>query len=181
MWVWSLSGEDPLEEETATHSSVLARIIPWTEEPGGLQFMGLQRIGHAWACIQLLHEVEGPHLLGLLRWEASSPWASGHRVLLISLIFRVPVAGSGSLPASFPGDGATGRRVLVGSGGWIHMIGIPSSDPSQRRCPHSQTRSNRASGGPRFLGVSSKDPKKSATPQQTEHTYRVWDPGARGL
>ena len=35
-----------LEEETATHSSILAWKIPWTEEPGGLQSMGLQRVGH---------------------------------------------------------------------------------------------------------------------------------------
>ena len=46
MWVQSLDREDPLEEEMATHSSILAWKIPWTEEPGGLQFMGLQRVGH---------------------------------------------------------------------------------------------------------------------------------------
>ena len=39
----SLGQEDPLQKEMATHSSVLAREIPWTEEPGGLQFMGLQK------------------------------------------------------------------------------------------------------------------------------------------
>ena len=38
-----------MEEDTATHSTVLAWKIPWTEEPGGLQFMGLQRVGHDWA------------------------------------------------------------------------------------------------------------------------------------
>ena len=38
--------EDPLEKEMATHFSILARKIPWTEEPGGLQHMGLQRAGH---------------------------------------------------------------------------------------------------------------------------------------
>ena len=37
--------KDPLEEEMATHSSILAWEIPWTEEPGGLQFMGTQRVG----------------------------------------------------------------------------------------------------------------------------------------
>ena len=42
----SLIWEDPLEEEMATHSSVLAWRIPWTEEPGGLQSMGSQRIEH---------------------------------------------------------------------------------------------------------------------------------------
>ena len=41
-WVQFLGWEDPLEEETATHSSVLAWRIPWTEEPGGLQSMGSQ-------------------------------------------------------------------------------------------------------------------------------------------
>ena len=44
-WVQSLGWEDPLEEEMATHSSILAGKIPWTEEPGRLQFMGLQRVG----------------------------------------------------------------------------------------------------------------------------------------
>ena len=46
MWVRSLGGEDPLEKEMATHSSILAWEIPWTEKPGGLQSMGLQRVGH---------------------------------------------------------------------------------------------------------------------------------------
>ena len=41
-----LGWEDPLEEEMATHSNILAWRIPWTEEPGGLQFMGLQRVRH---------------------------------------------------------------------------------------------------------------------------------------
>ena len=45
-WVRSLGQEDPLEEEMTTHSSILAWKIPWTEDPGGPQSMGLQRIGH---------------------------------------------------------------------------------------------------------------------------------------
>ena len=49
-WVWSLGQEDPLEKRMATHSSILAWRIPWTEEPGGvLQSMGSQRVGHDWA------------------------------------------------------------------------------------------------------------------------------------
>ena len=44
--VGSLGWEDPLEKEMATHSSTLAWKIPWTEDPGGLQSMGSQRIGH---------------------------------------------------------------------------------------------------------------------------------------
>ena len=59
MWAQSLGQEDPLKKEMATQSSILAWEIPWTEEPGGLQFMGLQRVGqdlvtehshtHSWA------------------------------------------------------------------------------------------------------------------------------------
>ena len=44
--VQSLGGEDPLEKEMATHFSILAWRIPWTEEPGRLQSMGSQRVGH---------------------------------------------------------------------------------------------------------------------------------------
>ena len=46
MQVQSLGGEDCLEEGMATHSSILACEIPWTEEPGGLQSIGSQRVGH---------------------------------------------------------------------------------------------------------------------------------------
>ena len=46
MQVQSLGGEDPLEKEIATHSSILAWKIPWTEEPGELQSMGLKRVTH---------------------------------------------------------------------------------------------------------------------------------------
>ena len=46
MWVQPLGQEDPLEKEMATHSSILACGIPWTEEPGELQSMGLQRVRH---------------------------------------------------------------------------------------------------------------------------------------
>ena len=45
-WVRSLGQKDPLEKEMATHSSILAWKIPWTEEPGGLQSVGLQRVRH---------------------------------------------------------------------------------------------------------------------------------------
>ena len=47
-WVQSLGREDPLEKGMATHSSILAWRIPWTENPGGLQLLGLQRVGHDW-------------------------------------------------------------------------------------------------------------------------------------
>ena len=47
-WVWSLGQEDPLKKEMATHSSTPAWKIPWTAEPGRLQSMRLQRVGHEW-------------------------------------------------------------------------------------------------------------------------------------
>ena len=51
MWAYellmrSLSQEDPLEKGMANHSTILVWRIPWTEEPGGLQFIGSQRVGH---------------------------------------------------------------------------------------------------------------------------------------
>ena len=46
MWVRFLGQEDPLEEGIATDSDILAWRIPWAEKPGGLQSIGLQRIGH---------------------------------------------------------------------------------------------------------------------------------------
>ena len=54
--VQSLSQEDPLEEGIATHSSILAGRIPWTEEPGGLQFIWSQRVGHDWSNLAHMHE-----------------------------------------------------------------------------------------------------------------------------
>ena len=48
-WVLSLGQEDPLEEGMATHSSIFAWRISWTEEPGRLQFMGSERVGHDWS------------------------------------------------------------------------------------------------------------------------------------
>ena len=53
-WVWSLGREDLLEKEMATHSSIPAWRIPWTEEPGGLQSIGLQRVGNDWATTNIL-------------------------------------------------------------------------------------------------------------------------------
>ena len=58
MWVWSLGWEDPLEKEMAAHCSILAWRIPWTEEPGQLYSLVLQRVRHDWmtehACAHLI-------------------------------------------------------------------------------------------------------------------------------
>ena len=60
----SLGWEDPLEEGMETHSSILAWEIPWTEEPGGLQSRGSQRIGHNLATKQ-----QQIHLLTATKWQ----------------------------------------------------------------------------------------------------------------
>ena len=52
MWVQSLGQEHPMEEEMATHSSILARVIPWTEEPAELKSIESQRVRYDWACMQ---------------------------------------------------------------------------------------------------------------------------------
>ena len=64
-WVQSLGGEDPLEEEMATYSSIHAWEIPWTEEPGGLQFMGSQRVRHSWSDLACTHGTTKNSLLWL--------------------------------------------------------------------------------------------------------------------
>ena len=60
MWVRSLGGEESVEKEMATPSSILAWEIPWTEEPGGLQSMGSQRVGHNLATKQQ-KQYQGQH------------------------------------------------------------------------------------------------------------------------
>ena len=70
--VWSLGWEDPLEKGMATHSSILAWRIPWTEKPGGLQSMGLQRVGHDLATEQECTHSKLDHfipLVTLMLWE----------------------------------------------------------------------------------------------------------------
>ena len=57
-WVHSLGGEDSLEKEVATHSSILAWNITWTEEPGGPQSMGSQKVRHNLAAKQQIQVLE---------------------------------------------------------------------------------------------------------------------------
>ena len=57
MWFRSLGWEDPLEEGMATHSSVFAWRIPWTEAPGGLLSIGSQRVRHDWSNLPFMHSL----------------------------------------------------------------------------------------------------------------------------
>ena len=75
--VQSLGGEDPLEEEMATRSSILAWRIPWTEEPGRLQSMGWHRVRHAWVAANMRPEFKFPRLslkLSLKKRERVFVW-----------------------------------------------------------------------------------------------------------
>ena len=77
-WVWSLGQEDPLETGMETHSSILAWRVPWTEEPGGLYSMGLQRVRHDWATnTQTQFAFSLPHCKGYLG----------------NVVFRLPASG----------------------------------------------------------------------------------------
>ena len=94
--VQSLGWEDPLEEGTATHSSILVWRIPWSEEPGGLQSMGSQRVGLDWAtehvCKWPLAQCPNPHAfislkINIIKSTADIlssdivPWIWVHKVL----------------------------------------------------------------------------------------------------
>ena len=68
--VWSLGQEDSLQEDMATHSSIRAKKIPWTEEPGGLQCMGSQSVRHNWSDWVRMHStISVPDSL-----VSASPW-----------------------------------------------------------------------------------------------------------
>ena len=73
--VQSLGGEDPLEKEMATHSSILAWVIPWTEEPGGLQSMGSQESDATYR-LNHHHSPSPPPLPRLGLWQLSLPTPS---------------------------------------------------------------------------------------------------------
>ena len=72
----SLGRENPLEKEMATHSSILAWRIPWTEEPGGLQSTGLQRVGHNWATSLSLSFFPLTSSIGITSEKAVAPHSS---------------------------------------------------------------------------------------------------------
>ena len=99
-WVQYLGQEDPLEKEMATHSSSLAWGIPWTEEPGGLQSMGSQRVGHIYPTL---------NLLSLNHRCSVSPWAVSNYIaprnvdflmLLMTQIFRMRLSKMNLGPSS---------------------------------------------------------------------------------
>ena len=80
MWetrVWALGWEDPLDKEMATHSSTIAWKIPWTEEPGRIQSMGSQKVGHDWAT-----SLSYTHTCNLKYYEAHLNYSKLHTILM---------------------------------------------------------------------------------------------------
>ena len=133
----SLGREDPLEEEMATHSSILAFRIPWTEEPDRLQTMGSQKIGHDWAtghtvqfssvaqpCLALR-----PHGLqhARLPWPSPTPRVYSNSCPLS--LWCHPIIPSSvicfSHPQSFPASGSFQMSQFFTSGG--QSIGVSAS------------------------------------------------------
>ena len=112
--VRSLGQENPLEKEMTTHSSILALKIPWTEEPGWLLSIGLQRVGHDWVTslpLELLYKVMLVHALqqsesGICILISSISWASllsPHPTLLYHKTGDLEWTNSSGLSAwSFP-------------------------------------------------------------------------------
>ena len=98
-WVWSLGREDPLEKEMATHSSTLARTIPWTEEPSRLQSVGSQRVGHNWVTLLSLSSLEwnsmNVEILSLIFSLLSPEVNTAFHAIRI---FHLPLVSSTSIP-----------------------------------------------------------------------------------
>ena len=82
MWVRFLGWEDPPEEEMATRFSNLSREIPWTEEPGGLESMGSQRVRHSWARVHVTKRA-------FLKWKGVSSWLNKERKKLKTEVAKI--------------------------------------------------------------------------------------------
>ena len=87
-WVQSLGWEDPLGEGMATHSSILAWRIPWREEPGGLQSIGLQRVEHHWVTEYTDLCIKQPNSFEIL--TQITPWLWPHTTLVFVILTTIP-------------------------------------------------------------------------------------------
>ena len=99
-WVWSLGWEYPLKKGMATHSSILAWRIPWTEEPGGLQSMGWQRVRHNWTIHSHTHTHTHTRIfrVGFPWWlSGKDPPSNSGDGSLIPGSGRSPGGGNGNL------------------------------------------------------------------------------------
>ena len=88
IWIWSLGWEDPLEKGMATHSSILAWRIPWTEEPGGLQSMGCKELKTTeWLTLLLSLVLESQHHY-IISLQHKDPWFSNLSIHWVLVLFE---------------------------------------------------------------------------------------------
>ena len=126
-WVQSLGREDPVEKEMATHSSTLTWKLPWMEEPGRLQSVGLQRVRHDWATklnSSILHRcftVYGLPGCSVMSDSFSTPWTLAHEAPLSIGFLRQEywVAISSSKGSSQPRDRTCISCVSCFTGGFF--------------------------------------------------------------
>ena len=178
MQIWSLGQEDPLEDKMAAHLSILAWKIPWTEEPGGLQSIESQRVGHDWApSTQFLvtgQRTERPHFkpllsAGSLRSVQFSSSQFSHSVMSDSLWPHGPQHACPSpTPGVYPNSCPSSR--------WCHPT-ISSSVIAFSACPQSFSASGSfqmsqffTSGG-QSIGVSA---SASVLPMNTQDWSLGW-------
>ena len=137
-WVWSLGQEDPPEKGMATHSSILAWEIPWTEQPGGLPSTGSQRVRHDWATDTVTFTVtpypSSPKQVSLLQspsrhtWEDLPPKSKG---TCWHLANRLSLACSGPRHQLLAGKGITLQQAgmiyanLPSASQWLERITVP--------------------------------------------------------
>ena len=132
--VWSLGGEDTLEKETTTHSSIVAWRIPWTGEPGGLQSMGSQRIRHNWVTWHPTPVLLPGKSHGRRSLVGCSPWGRT-RLSDFSFIFhfhaleKEMATHSSVLAWRIPETGEPGGLPSMGS----HRVGQDWSDLQQQQ------------------------------------------------
>ena len=128
IWAQSLGWEDPLEKQLATHSSILAWGIPWTEEPGGLQSMGWQRDRHD------LSDLACTHICcALLGAEESEEVQGCAGPLNRPSPLKAPIKSKALRGA--PGGGDRQRTVRgpgAAPGGWDTAATLPTCEPGRR-------------------------------------------------
>ena len=119
MWerqIWSLGWEDLLEEKMATHSSILAWKIPWTEDPGRLQSTGLQRVGHDWATS--LHFTSSQVALVVKKKKPTCQYRRHRRGRFDPWVGKIPWRRKWQLtPIFLPGE-SHGQKSLAGCSPW---------------------------------------------------------------
>ena len=126
--VWSLGQEDPLEKGMATHCSILAWRVPWTEEPGGLQSVRSQRVRHNWATNNFTFIRSD--IFQVVKWQKINSeqlkkkgkkklWATGSSSnILIRHLGRSPGGGHGNPQQYSCLENPNGQRSLVGYSPW---------------------------------------------------------------